>query len=142
MSPHFNTQFKSAVLALLETAYIHTMMVHIISYRDRRGGEESASERVEFVARRADNGAKFGCVDPDRVGDRSEELELRVLCEYIVPSIRITLYSLCLTFMALGAPMELGALTMGVHSWERRGRKGGRERERDLTARLKGVPKV
>ena len=116
--------------------------MHIISYRDRRGGEESASERVEFVVRRADNGAKFGCVDPDRVGDRSEELELRVLCEYIVPSIRITLYSLCLTFMALGAPMELGALTMGVHSWERRGRKGGRERERDLTARLKGVPKV
>ena len=94
------------------------------------------------MARRADNGAKFGCVDPDRVGDRSEELELRVLCEYIVPSIRITLYSLCLTFMALGAPMELGALTMGVHSWGRRGRKGGRERERDLTARLKGVPKV
>ena len=130
------------MLALPETAYIHTMMVHIISYRDRRGGEESASERVEFVARRADNGAKFGCVDPDRVGDRSEELELRVLCEYIVPSIRITLYSLCLTFMALGAPMELGALTMGVHSWGRRGRKGGRDRERDLTARLKGVPKV
>ena len=61
------------------------MMMHIISYRDRRGGEESASERVEFVARRADNGAKFGCVDPDRVGDGgSEELELRVLCEYIV----------------------------------------------------------
>ena len=83
------------------------MMMHIISYRDRRGGEESASERVEFAARRADNGAKFGCVDPDRVGDGgSEELELRVLCEYIV--------------------------------WDDAG--GGRER--DLTARLKGVPKV
>ena len=53
------------------------------------------------MARRADNGAKFGCVDPDRVGDGgSEELELRVLCEYIVGD------------------------------------------ERDLTARLKGVPKV
>ena len=95
------------MLALPETSYIHTMMMHIISYRDRRGGEESASERVEFVARRADNGAKFGCVDPDRVGESSEELELRVLCEYIVGD-----------------------------------DAGGRESERDLTARLKGVPKV
>ena len=71
------------MLALPETAYIHTMMVHIISYRDRRGGEESASERVEFVARRADNGAKFGCVgDTDRIGASSDELELRVLCKW------------------------------------------------------------
>ena len=40
------------------------------------------------MVRRGDNGAKFGCVDPDRledgvgVGSSSEDLELRVLCKW------------------------------------------------------------
>ena len=57
-----------------------------MSYRHRRRGDVTASDRTEFVAGRRDNGAKFGCVDPDRFGDgggvgSSEDLELRVLCE-------------------------------------------------------------
>ena len=56
-----------------------------MSYRHRRRGDVTASDRTEFVARRRDNGAKFGCVDPDRIEDdvgSSEDLELRVLCKF------------------------------------------------------------
>ena len=57
-----------------------------MSYRHRRRGDVTASDRTEFVARRRDNGVKFGCVDLDRFGDggsvgSSEDRELRVLCE-------------------------------------------------------------
>ena len=59
------------------------------SYLYRRRGKVTASELAEFMVRRGDNGAKFGCVDPDRLEDgvgvgssSSEELELRVLCKW------------------------------------------------------------
>ena len=82
-------------MELLETSvYLVTRFTKLrsnlncISYLYRRRGKVTASELAEFMVRRGDNGAKFGCVDPDRLedgvgaGSSSEDLELRVLCKW------------------------------------------------------------